>query len=502
MKSIKRLFAALLALAVIAACTPAAFADNIDGITFTDPDMFSYTYVKGEPVPIIQLVVEGYTNDPQELVPLDHPEDVTWLSTDDSVVRIDESGFDSQTGTAYARINISTSAAGEAYIFAYYNDEPSVYEVRSHIVVTPIAGITFTDQNMALNVFAKDDVAPIIHLVVEGYTNVPQELVPLDNPQNVTWYSTDPSVVSIATSGYDSPAGTAYADISINTAAAGQADVYAYYVDGFSSYEVNSHILVTPVAGITFTDPNMFAYTFDVDDEVPPIALEVKGYKNNPQMLVPLDAPEKVIWYSTNENIAVVTPYGSAGGAAYAIVDVDTSAEGEADIYAHYADDYALYEVYSHIVVEAPAPPEPVEDITLTVKFSPGKSQDNFTLTLNEVPYFSLKDVFGQQFSDSAVMKDHVTALHALLWGLESHFNPSFDGENWEWVPDDGHVIITSNGAYVDTINGDVNNWVYTVDGKYPGAACQTPLAGGEPEVWTFLGSLKGASFNGFNGLE
>jgi hypothetical protein len=263
-----------------------------------------------------------------------------------------------------------------------------------------------------------------------------------------------------------------------------------------------SFVFADDIDGITFTDPDMFAYTFDVGDVVPPIELEVEGYTNHPQTLVPLDHPEDVIWYSTNENIATVTPDEPVGGAAYAIVDIDTSVAGEADIYAHYADEYALYQVYSHIVVEAPAPPEPVEDIILTVTFSPGKSHDNFTLTLDEVPYFSLKDVFGQQFSDSAVMKDHVTALHALLWGLETHFNTGFDGTNWEWVPDDGHVIITSNGAYVDTINGDVNNWVYTVDGKYPGAACQTPLAGGEPEVWTFLGKLNGASFNGFNGLE
>jgi hypothetical protein len=241
-------------------------------------------------------------------------------------------------------------------------------------------------------------------------------------------------------------------------------------------------------AGITFTDPSMFAFTFEQGDVPPvPVELQIDGYTDDdPPQHVPLDHPEDVIWYSTNTNVAVIdtTSYDPDFGTASATVEI-LDVVGEADIEVRYADDRTFYRVYSHIVVEAvPPTPTPVSDITVTVD----GVHTNFTLSGLEVPYFTLKQVYNDpDYPDSAVLHD-VTALHALLFALEKNEYPDFDPETmpWQWVP--ANVKITNNGAYVDTINGDANNWVYSVNGKYPGAACQYLLNPGDVEVWTFLG--------------
>jgi hypothetical protein len=247
--------------------------------------------------------------------------------------------------------------------------------------------------------------------------------------------------------------------------------------------------------GITFTDPSMFSYTYEVGETPPvnPIYLEVDGYTDDePPQHMPLPDPDAVTWYSTDDTVATVTSESTTSGTAIAYVTISTRVVGEADVYAHYDDGTYDYEVYSHIVVSAPGPSYVTIDY-LAVTYGSG-NLSNFCIDNLKVPLFDISDKLG--FDDSSVLKDSVTALHALLIALETEYNPGWVyGEEWEWcLASKRNVVIDYGGAYVYTISDNDrtydNNWVYYIDGSMPGvAACQWALVGGEEEEWRFLGT-------------
>jgi hypothetical protein len=254
-----------------------------------------------------------------------------------------------------------------------------------------------------------------------------------------------------------------------------------------------------PMVDITFRNADMFAVGLDVNET---FEYEVVGLTSSGEK-VPITDSEYVTWEIDDENVVTwfnhVDPTGSVTAK---IVAVDY---GNAVVTVTYDDGEGnVFSVYSTVAVQSGPSPTPatVTDIDVTVD---GISV-NFDLSGLDVPYFTLKEVYNDpDYPDSAVLTTAVTALHALLFALEKEVYPTFDATtSWQWVPN--NVVITNNGAYVYSIGTDVNNWVYTVNGSSPGAACQKPLEDEDVEVWTFLRSpsQKGEASltNGLDGLS
>ncbi len=172
--------------------------------------------------------------------------------------------------------------------------------------------------------------------------------------------------------------------------------------------------------------------------------------------------PININWASSDTNVARVLP------ARGATVIVTARNVGRATITASYeCADGTVIECPANVVVERRINPSTgVDDVEVTVLGDPAGSGIDIDLTGDDavdIPMFSLKDVFGSGFDDSDVLQMDPSALHALLYTLELTLGdgqtiPDWHNWNWTWVNSHG-VVITSQGSYVQEIDGDVSGW-------------------------------------------
>lgn len=240
------------------------------------------------------------------------------------------------------------------------------------------------------------------------------------------------------------------------------------------------------ITAITFDDPADFAIVRTVGATE---SIKVMGISGGSKVNIADVA--NISWTSTNTSIV---KFLSGGVEVNSISGTDTVTikvvgTGRANVVAAYGG----YTVPS--VVDSSTDSNTLATgIKLEVE---GKSTDHFTINNMNVPLFSLKAVFGPSYADSGVLQNKVTALHALLYGLERHYDPDYSGGvevtdvnspawDWDWVS--ANVIVNYGGAYVFKVGTDVNWWVYQVNGVSPSyGASQYVLPNNAFEYWKSL---------------
>ncbi|QZY55694.1 DUF4430 domain-containing protein [Crassaminicella profunda] len=245
------------------------------------------------------------------------------------------------------------------------------------------------------------------------------------------------------------------------------------------------------IEDITFNDANKFTIGTEVGEL---IEYTVKGLEVNDGSYtkVEISDPQNIHW--TTSNAAVVDFDGSASGAA---VTVEAIEEGTATITATYNG----MSVESHVTVSPKSSTATVKNVNMKVIF-PGKDKlqnpsqvsdnellDSIDVTIPELTNFSLKDIYGSSYNDSAVMQDKVTAMHAFLYALEEKCDPEGHTDGWDWVRE--NVTVGYSGNFVSKVgvyeNFGMTGWMYKVNNVLPmvGAA-QYELKNGDQEKWGF----------------
>lgn len=252
-------------------------------------------------------------------------------------------------------------------------------------------------------------------------------------------------------------------------------------------------IFAATITGVTFDDPADFAIvrTAGATESIKAVALTGTGTPGDPYGKQDIVDAANVSWTSTNTGIV---KFLSGGSEVNSISGTDTVTikvvgAGRANVVASYAG----YTVHS--VVDSSTDSNTLSTgIDLEVK---GKVTDHFTINDMDVQLFSLKAIFGPSYNDSSVLQNKVTALHALLYGLERYYDPDYSGGvevtdvhdpawDWDWVST--NVMINYGGAYVYKIGADINWWVYKVNGSSPAyGASQYVLSNNAVVYWESL---------------
>lgn len=126
--------------------------------------------------------------------------------------------------------------------------------------------------------------------------------------------------------------------------------------------------------------------------------------------------------------------------------------------------------VSSYVVVENGQVISNISGVTTKVTGTVATTQLETTKT---IPLFSLKDIYGNSFDDSDVLKCTPTAIHAILYNLELKNDPdnaiSINDPSWDWDWVQENVTITSQGSYINGISPDIasgtTGWQYSING-------------------------------------
>ncbi|WP_165000300.1 DUF4430 domain-containing protein [Anaerophilus nitritogenes] len=137
----------------------------------------------------------------------------------------------------------------------------------------------------------------------------------------------------------------------------------------------------------------------------------------------------------------------------------------------------------SYILVEKLSDNPTAKNIHVKIIGKTIEKVDSKDLTIKNT---SLKEVFGENFDDTDVLKENASALHALIQALE-------EKNGKEWVKN--NVVVKNEGGYVEKIDTDdsstdwSNGWQYTVNGNEQNhAASIYELKDGDTVVWEFKG--------------
>ncbi len=230
---------------------------------------------------------------------------------------------------------------------------------------------------------------------------------------------------------------------------------------------------------ITFDNGTMFSVGLGINEE---FTYTAKGLEGGSK--VDISDPQNISW--TTSNSSVVDFVGSTTGET---VTVEAKSAGKAVITATYNG----MSVESNVFTANGYSYDYVQNISMQVI---GETTDNFTINIPFLNNFSLKDVFGSSYNDSGILKDEVTAMHALLYALEVYYDTEGLTDGWDWVS--ANVEVGYNGAFVSKIGADSNygmtGWMYKI--KPSGetnwelpmiSASQYVLGNGDQEKWGFV---------------
>ncbi len=206
-----------------------------------------------------------------------------------------------------------------------------------------------------------------------------------------------------------------------------------------------SPVFADSIDDITFDSGTMFSVGLGNSQTFQYV---LKGLSGSSKVTIP--DPSNISWTSSNPSLASLS---SSTGDTVTITTA-SSGSGSVVITAY----YGAMSVHSDVLVANGYVYDDADNITAKLTIS---GSAIFTKPLAKVNNFSLKTVFGTGFNDSGVKKDKVTALHALLYALEEHYDAGGVADGWDWVP--SNVVITYNGAYVYSISSYANNWTYKI---------------------------------------
>ncbi|MCT4621790.1 MAG: DUF4430 domain-containing protein [Marinisporobacter sp.] len=245
------------------------------------------------------------------------------------------------------------------------------------------------------------------------------------------------------------------------------------------------------IEDITFNDANKFTVSVRAGQQ---ISYEVKGLvKNAAGNYEKIDITDAQNIHWTTSNSSIVRLGSTSGKTAI----VRAGRQGKATITATYNG----MSIESHVTVMPKTSTATVKNVNMKVIF-PSKDKlqnpsqvsdnellDNIDVTIPQLTNFSLKDIYGQGYNDSAVMKDKVTAMHAFLYALEEKCDPEGHTDGWDWVRE--NVTVGYSGNFVSKVgvyeNFGMTGWMYKVNNVLPmvGAA-QYELKDGNQEKWAF----------------
>lgn len=158
-----------------------------------------------------------------------------------------------------------------------------------------------------------------------------------------------------------------------------------------------------------------------------------------PDEFAPGDA-DNLSWASSNTSIATVTP-----GPGNDTATIQAVGKGRAQITVTYDNTNGPdVSVPIYVVVED----QEVQSVTVNVQIS-GPNLGTITKNNLYVPLFDLSDTLPNVVdNDDDVLKKTPSALHALIQAL-------IDEKGLNWVNNPANLVISSQGSYVDTIDGD-----------------------------------------------